>query len=68
VYLQGFHFHTFAESIEKGKPFHSSSFAESKALKLISEQGADFVDLNKRYIGRLNGASHSFNILIFMGN
>ncbi|CAG7784840.1 unnamed protein product, partial [Allacma fusca] len=47
------HFHSFADSKIHGKPYHSSSFAESKALKLISEQGAEFVEFNKRQIAKV---------------
>lgn len=51
--IQAVHFHSFDDSMQSGKCYHMSSFAEAKALRLIEIHAAQFVDYNKRQLSRI---------------
>ncbi|CAL8139538.1 unnamed protein product [Orchesella dallaii] len=51
--IQAVHFHSFDDSMQSGKAYHMSSFAEAKALRLIEIQASQFVDYNKRQLSRI---------------
>lgn len=51
--VQAVHFHSFDDSMQSGKCYHMSSFAEAKALRLIEIYSSMFVDYNKRQLSRI---------------
>jgi Ca2+-binding EF-hand superfamily protein len=53
VYCRAVHWKSFAESQKKAKYYEMSSFAESKAVRLSTEQCSDFVKYNIRQMSRI---------------